>query len=80
MTAFSLPGGGTPFTGPAAVFGGTAANPGLQFGSVYVGLYSTGAGSLSVSMAGTSVADFGTAGVTIPGTLSVTGAISLRSV
>lgn len=80
MTGFNIPAGGTGFeNGPAVFHGGTAQNPGVQFYSARVGLYAPGNDTLSMRILGAEILGFSAAGITVPGTLAVTGAVVFAS-
>jgi hypothetical protein len=78
----SLPvNGSAGMSGPLLASDGTAAVPGIAFlADKKTGFYRTGAGQFTWVSGGIAQAVFGTAGLTINGTLGVTGATSLGDV
>lgn len=81
MTGFNLPAGGTLFeNGPIVVHGGSAQSPGIQFYSARVGFYAPGNDTLSMRILGSEVLGFSAAGITVPGTLTVTGSLGVINV
>ncbi len=76
MTAFNLNKGGTPFTVPITLPPGSAANPPLQWTGAGIGIYQVGTAAIGFAIAGVNVGTLSATGLTLPGTLAVTGAIS----